>query len=36
MFLFAIEKAYKMIQTMLQIMKQGLSVVCKYSVCEEI
>lgn len=36
MFLFAVEKAYKMIQTMLQIMKQGLSVVCKYSVCEEI
>ena len=36
MFLFAVEKAYKMIQTMLQIMKQGLSVVCKYSGCEEI
>ena len=36
MFLFAVEKAYKMIQTMLQIIKQSLSVVCKYSVCEEI
>ena len=36
MFLFAVEKAYKMIQAMLQIIKQGLSVVCKYSVCEEV
>ena len=36
MFLFAIEKAYKMIQTLLQIIVQGLTVVCKYSGCEEI
>lgn len=35
MFLFVVENAYEIIQTMQQINVQGLNVVCKYSGYEE-
>jgi len=35
MFLFVVENAYEIIQTLQQLNVQGLSVVCKYSGYEE-